>query len=838
MLAPTLEHASRRPRIETNATDFDELVPEEEIAAVIRDLKYGVRQLLSRPGWTLSMVLVLGLGIGANTGMFSGFEAWVLRPLDFDDPERLVAVSESQPAFHRFERAVSPRALGDWSREALSFSEMGAYSRANFNLGNDVEVVRVFGARVTSSLFPMLGKQPILGRTFTQEDDLPGAARDVALISHQIWEQRYAGDPQVVGREIRVDGRVREIVGVMEEGFAFPEWSDVWTPLGLELDEGPRDQRWLDVIARLAPHASIETAQTELSALAERTAGQFPETNRGWSVHVQSLREAFVPPVITLAISASLAMGIFVLLVICANVAGLMLARASARTREYALRTALGASPGRLVRQNIIEAMLLAVPGGLLGAWIGSLTVRWQLELVPVDPPYLFSMGFSYSAALYTLAVAVFAGFVCALAPVARTSRFDVQTVLRSGGARGGSSRSAVGLRRLLIVGELAISTALLIAAFLMVKSVLVGKAQPLGYEVDGVLVAELSLVGSDYEAQGQKSATVERLMAALAGQAEFEAPGITSRLPVSMSNAVVKVEAEGRNTVPGEEVEGALLVVSRGYFDALGLEAARGRLFSRVEEVEGAPVAIVSEGLARELWGSIDVVGRRLQQGAGAERPLMSVVGVVPDVRPGQSMVDFGDQAKTQLYVPFATNEVSTVTVLVTTETPLPSAAGRLRGALASALPGVPVGDVLSMAEAVDRVEWVGRLFSQQFTVYALLATLIALVGLYGLTADSIVRRMREMAIRTALGASPRDLLQMVLARVLALAIGGVGLGVLFALLVTRLGASMLQGVSARDPAVFSVVVALLLGATVIAGYVPARRAVRVDPSSTLRSE
>ncbi len=331
---------------------------------LLQDIRFGLRQLVHRPGWALVIIFVLAIGIGANTSMFSGFDAWVLRPLDFEDPERLVALHESQPKLDRHRGSLSPRNLGDWADAQQSFVSIEPFRRHRYNLSDDDEV-RLEGARISASLFPLLGKHPILGRTFTRSEDGPGQPGAVALIAHRIWRERYGADPNVIGRVVRLDGRLHEVVGVMEPGFEFPEWAEVWTPFGLDVHSDERGYRFVSAFARLKDGVSLEAARSDLQAIAARLEDKYPEENAGYSANVLSLREEFVPPVIRIAITASLASSLFVLLIICANVASLMLARASARGRESALRTALGASRWHLIRHNLVEGTrVLQCSGG------------------------------------------------------------------------------------------------------------------------------------------------------------------------------------------------------------------------------------------------------------------------------------------------------------------------------------------------------------------------------------------------------------------------------------------------------------------------------------------
>ena len=804
--------------------------------SVLQDVRFGLRQLVRSPLWTIVVVSVLAIGIGANTSMFSGFEAWVLRPLDFEEPDRLVALQATQPKLGRLHGSISPVNLGDWIDAQQSFESIGVFRRHRYNLGDDHDPVRLEGARVTANLFPMLGKQPVLGRTFTPNEDQPGQPGAVALISDRIWRERYGSDPSVIGRTVRLDGRVHQLVGVMEPGFKFPEWAEVWTPFGLDLVGGERSERFVSVFARLRDGISLEAARSELKAIAARLEDEYPDANAGYSADVITLREQFVPPVIRIAITTSLAASLFVLLIICANVASLMLARASARSRESALRTALGASRWRLIRQNVVEGTLLAVPAGLLGVVFGILGVESTLAYVPVEPPYLFHMGFSSTAGIYTFVVALLAGTVCGLVPVLRNSGVRVHEALKTGGRESGAS-VAQGVRATLVVGELALSTALLIGALLMVKSFIALQAIDPGFRTDGVLTAELSYEGEGFESRAERLATTARLMDALAALPGVDRVGATTAHPASRRNILWGLVAEGQFYEPGEDVDATAHAVYGDYFGTLGIPIVSGRDFTATEKRQGGDVAIISHGLARELWGDDDPLGRRVRLARATDAPWRTVVGVVGDVDIGRDMVS-SERPRVQFYHPYGEFAFSPVSVTVQASAPAATIAAGMRDAFRTAAPGAPASEILTMGEAIFRVRWVSRFFSRQLAIYAVIATVIAAMGLYGLMADSVSRRTREMAIRLALGADRSGLIRLVVGDALKLGATGVALGLLLAFGTTGFASQVLLGVDARDSKVFAGVGIVLLAVTVLAAFLPARRASSLDPSEALRAE
>lgn len=804
---------------------------------MFQDIRIGTRQLLKRPGWAIAVIVVLAVGIGANTTMFSGFEAWVLRPLDFNEPDQLVALQEAQPELGRELIVASPRNLGDWMEQQQSFASIGAYQGYRVNWNDETQPVRLIGTRISAALFPTLGKEPILGRNFTEAEDLPGDGAKVALISHSLWQERFDSAPEVIGRLVRLDGEIHEVVGVMEAGFKFPAWTQVWTPLALDVHAGERSDRSVNVVARLRSDTTIEAARSDLGAIAERLAAAYPETNHGYTVRVVSLRDFFVPKVITVAMTASLASALLVLLIICANVASLMLAQAAARSRETAIRSALGASRAQLVRQSVVEGILLAVPAGWLGAYLGAVGVQSMLEFVPVEPPYLFHMGASAVGGVYTFAISVFAGVVCGLAPVLRSSGARVYDALKSGGRESGG-RESRRFRSTLVVGELALSTALLIGALLMVKSFLALQAVDPGFRQRGVMTAELSLRGVFENDTEEWVRLAERLVADLESRPGIERVGIASDLPASPSYRVWGLVARDRAYGPGEDVTATVHGTLGDYFGTLAIPILSGRDFTELEKRKGGDVVIVSEQLARTIWGDDDPVERQLKVTGSEDSPWLTVVGLVGSVDIGRDMVSFGELPGMQLYVPYADSPTTRLAVAVYGRAPNRDLAAAMREGFQASAPGVPFGEVLTMADSVFRLRWVSSFFSRQLVAYAILAMIIAAVGLYGLTADSVSRRTRELAIRTALGAERTSLIRLIVVEAVKLGVLGVALGVVLSLGVTRFAARMLVDVGARDPLVFTSVTVLLLGVVVVAAFVPARRASALDPIRALRTE
>ena len=622
----------------------------------------------------------------------------------------------------------------------------------------------------------------------------------------------------------------------MEPGFLFPEWADVWTPLGLDVDAGDRRDRQLDVVARLRSGTSAEAAEAEMEAIAAGLARQYPESKEGWNVDVVPLRSDMVPPVITTALAASLASGILVLLVLCANVASLILAQATARMRATAVRAALGADRWRLVRQSVTEGVLLALPAGALGALVAVLGVRWTLSWIPVDPPYLFAMtGMSATGGVYTLLVSLLVGVACGLVPIARSSGVSLVKVLKSGGAAVGRPRTRFGSA--LVIGELALSTTLLIGALLVVKGFQAMQEMDRGVRTDSVLTAKLDLIGEGVDGGSDRSVAVDRILASLRQLDGADSVGVTTHLPAGAGHLTWGLLAQGRAYQPREAVVATVQGIRGDYLEALEIPVLEGRGFTESERRDGGGVALVSRRLATRLWGDEDAIGRQLRRSRGSDDEWTRVVGVVGDVDYGRDLVTVGTLPDAQLYVPHVEVASSRVVVALRGARRPSELAGAVRQALARSVPGIPA-EVVDLETALFRVQWMNRYFGNQLAIYALLATTIAALGLYGVMTYSTGGRRHELAVRVALGATRPDLIRLILGDASRRAGAGISIGLLLAFGTTGFAAAMLYDVSTRDPVVFGGVALLLACVALGAAFLLARRASLMDPNAALRAE
>ena len=810
-----------------------------------QDISVALRVLRKRPGASAVVVLTLALGIAVNATFFTFFNGMILHPLPFEDPDGLVYLSESQPKLGKSRQEISVPNLRDWQAESNVFEAIAPYANRSFNLHTEEDPERVRGTRISSTLFPLLGIGPALGRNFTDEDDRLGAA-EVALISHTMWQRRFDAAPSVLGRTIHLNERVHEVVGVMPAGFRFENFSEVWTPLRLDPKATARDNRWLTAIARLRPGVIAEIAQVEMGLIGEPLEARYPETNTGWNVRVRPLRDAWLPPVTQLSSYIQQAAVFFVLLIVCANVANLMLAQTTARRQETALRAALGAGRARLVRQFLTESTILALTAGVVGTILALWGVVWIKELVLVPIPYWLHFELDAATLAYSLIVTLSAGLAFGLMPALRGTSIDLYDALKAGGSgRIDDGASGSRLRSLLVVSQFAMSLVLLVGALLMVKSIVRIQNVDVGYETERVFTLRLSVTGESYQESGRRAQFLNEALERISTLNTVEAVGGVNYLPSSRSGYQrVHLEAEGQVAERGEERFATYHTITEGYLRSLEIPLTDGRDFTPEEIAGGRDVAILGASLAEQLWPTENAakaeqaIGRRIRLVREGESPWLRVVGVVRDVEPAYQFAGLDSWPETQLDVPYGQDPAPMVSLAVRTKTDPALAAPVVREALLTADSSVPVFDVLTMKRLLDVVQWVPILWSQQFSLFAGVAWVIAAMGVYAVTAYSVSRRNREMGIRIALGAGPIEILGLVVRQGMVLGVIGVAVGLAGAIPLTQLLSSLLYEVSASDPTVFVGVTVMLILVAALASYIPARRAASVDPAVVLRAE
>ncbi|NMO21188.1 ABC transporter permease [Pyxidicoccus fallax] len=795
-----------------------------------QDFRYALRTLSRTPGFTLAAGITLALAIGANTVLFSAIHAMLLRPLPFPEPGALVRLWCHQ---ERIETAsVSPPELLGWREHGRGFARLSGYARTDLNRTGVDAPERVRAARVTPDFFGTLGVRPSQGRDFTDEDAQPGNAASVVVVSHGFWKRTLGGAADGVGRTVVLNGRSHTVVGVLPEDFTFPDFSEdteVWVPHWL--DAQAHGQHYLSVLGRLAPGMSLEAAREDLGrvAVAIDRAEPGQSTHRVMAVRWQEHLTSNTRPMLW-TLWAAVA---FVLLIACANVANLMLVRTLARQRDGAIRAALGASRGRRMQQALAESVLLALLGGALGL----LLVLWGLELVrtllPASMLRLTPVELSGPALAFSVALSVGAGLLFGLAPALHTSGMDVLPLLRQSGSAVGA-RAHHPLRNGLVMVQLALALVLLVGTVLLVRTLRNVQAVDLGFEMDGLLAARLTLPAEKYTDAHAQRAFFSELEGRMAGQPGVEAVGFINDAPLGSSNTNGDFILEGDTAQPGEQRMAEYRVASTDYFRTMRIAVRQGRAFGPQDGERGAPVAIVNEAFVRTYLAGGEALGRRVKLDWNGDSAFHEIVGVVADVRHDQLTLP----ARPEVYLPMGQVPVGTMTLLLHTRGAASALTDVVRREVRAVDSEQPVYDLGPFADRVDRQLLRPTATARLLAAFALLAVVLAGVGVYGVMAYSVGQRTRELGIRLALGAHPRQVLSLVLGQGLRLTLVGVGVGLVAAFGCTRLLASLLYGVDASEPTVFLGVAAALAAVSLLASWLPALRASRVSPAVSLRSE
>ena len=807
------------------------------MGTLVNDLKYAARTLMKSPVFTAVTVAALALGIGANSAIFSVVNTVLLRPLPFDSPERLLAIQARNEKDGSVAVEQSYPNFLDLRAECRLCEGVAAYSFATSFLTNPgAEPERVRGLQASADLLPMLGVKPALGRFYTGEEDRPGGRRLVVL-GHAFWQRAFGGDPKIVGRDIPLGSAPATVIGVMPQGFKFPveaQQVDFWMPLAPSLSPADRDGRgnvWLELVAKAKPGVSTQQAQAEVAAISKRLQAQYPETNTALAFFVKPLHENLVGKLRRALLVLLGAVGL-VLLIACANVANLLIARAAARAKEISIRTALGASRARVVRQLLTESLLLSVLGGGLGLLLALWGVELLTSLSPADIPRIREVGLNARVVLFTLIVTLATGVIFGLAPALQASKTDINEALKEGGRGSGEGRRRGRLRGALVISEVALSLILLVGAGLLAQSFRrLLDVQP-GFDAENLLTMDVVPRGARYPQPEQRVRFFHDFLQQAARTPGVRAVGLVDPLPLNGNFEAWDFRIEGRPPLaPGEAQVADRRLVSADYFRAMGIPVRRGRAFTEHDGRDAPQVVVINESLARRHFAGEDPLGRRLVLG----RTAREIVGVVGDVR----HAGLDEPTSPELYVPFTQMNPGRLTVVART-------AGGDAGAIASSLRAVirqtdkesPVYNVRTMNDLLS-ASVAGRRFNLILLgLFAGAALVLAALGIYGVISYTVTQRTHEIGIRMALGARPGDVLRMVVRQGMALALAGVALGLVGALALTRLMASLLFGVSATDPATYLGVALLLAAVAFVSCLVPARRATRVDPMIALRYE
>ena len=805
------------------------------------DLRFGVRMLWKTPGLSLIAVVTIALGVGFTTHTYSSVYGSVIRGLPVPDSDQLVNIDESNEELGFTRMSLPLHDYIDVRDQQTVFTDVAAGYQGTVNLaGDEGPPERFQGAFLTANGLEVTRVPPLLGRTFQAGEDAFDAP-PLIVLSYHVWQNRFAGDRDIVGRTVRANGLTTEIIGVMPEGFNFPFAETVWLthrqdPASLER----RDGIGLVTYARLRPGVTMEVAAAELETIALRLEATYPEASRGVRFGIRPYAEAYMPKEITAVLWVMLFATFGVLLIACANVANLLLARASLRSREVAVRTAMGASRGRVIRQLLVEAGVLALVGGALGlvlAWVGI--DLFNAALVDIEKPYWIDIRVDGPALTFALGVTMLASVAAGTIPAIRASGLGLGEILKDEG-RGSSSFRLGRFSTALVIGEIAVSCGLLIAAGLMIKSVANLRTLDLGFEPDAILTGRVGLFDADYPEQTDRQQFFQRLVERLEAEPGFESAALTTSLPaLGASGWFVNVEGE---TYLEERdyplVNGA--VITDGFFEAIGVSMIQGREFSRFEAWDDSdPAAVVNESFVSEVLHGRDPLGTRFRLGRGVEdAEWIRIVGVVPDLHVGGGVGGIGDDLidPEQIYLPAGITDVRFMSAVIRTQGPPSASTARLREIVVGLDANLPVYQLGSVAQGIRQSTWAFGLFGSLFTIFGIAALFMAAVGLYGVMAFSVNQRRQEMGVRMALGAGPREIRRMVLKRgVIQLAIGMVlGLGLGYAL--TRPMAVVTFQVDLTDPLVYVAILSTLAVAGVAACLVPARAATRANPVEAMR--
>jgi putative ABC transport system permease protein len=814
------------------------------VEMIWQDIKHSLRGLLRKPGFTATVVLTLAIGIGGNAAIFGAVNAVLLRPLPFANPDQLVRIYKTnltQP--NQIGGTVSPPDLVDYRRDNTSFTDVAAYAESAYPLTGEGPAEQIAGAQITGGFFPVMATAPALGRTITDDDDRPGA-RDVVVLSHALWARRFGSDPGIVGRQLQINGMSREVVGVMPAGFQFPLRSELWMPFKFTARdlETQRGAHYIDVIARLKGDASLEAARQDMRRVAARLATEYPRTNRETSASVHPLREALVGSVRRSMFVLLGAVGL-VLLIVCVNIASLVLIRAVGRSRELAVRVAIGAGRASLFRGLLVESAIL----GLIGGAIGLVLAYWSTgAIAALDPsvgvPMINQTRLDTTVIGFTLLVSVAAAVVFGTMPAWQAASIsDVVTRIREEGGSTTSDPKRQRIRSFLIVAETTLAVVLLVGAGLLGRSFARLLAVDLGFVPASVQTFRVTLPESKYAQPLQRAEFFDTLVTRIATHPSVESVGGNSGLPLTRFSFGISTSVVDGRTLSDDEQDALTLqirLVTPDYFKTMGIAIPRGRAFLASDRIGTGPVAIVNETAAKRVWKDVDPLGHELRIGTrlglGGERAGGAVVGIAADVR------EFGPTvaAPPTLYLAYAQWPITYLTVVAKSRGHAASLIEPMRAALRDLDPDVPMYAVRSMDQLVSNAIAQPRLFLVLIASFAGTAMLLAAIGLYGVLAYAVGQRTREIGIRLALGAKRGEVLRMVISQAGRLAVTGVVIGMGVALLATRALRSQLFEIAPTDAITYMAVAAGLLAVSLMASWIPARRAARIDPLAALRHD
>jgi putative ABC transport system permease protein len=810
------------------------------MGTLIQDIRYGARMLRKSPAITLVAVVSLALGIGANTAIFSVVNAILLKSLPYEDADRIVLVWGNIVAEGKDRSQVSATDVDDWRNQNNVFEEVTTYGSFQPIMTGNGEPERIPAMQVGDGYFKVMKGEPLLGRVFIPEEQEDGKDQ-VIVLSYGLWKQRFGGDPNVVGQTVLLSGRPYTIVGVMPVTFRpLPATlvaadAQYYRPVAEPHDEEQRASRHLRAIARLKPGVTLEQAQSEMNVIAGRLEREHPSHNTGYGVRLTTLREDTVGdlrPTLLLLLGAVA----FVLLIACANVGNLLLARSAARQKEIAIRAALGAARVRLVRQLITESLLLSVLGGaaglLLALWATSLIESLGAQVTPL----LNGVEIDHRVLQFTILISLLTGIVFGLAPALHVSKPDLNESLKEGGRNSGAGSSRSSLRRALVVSEVAMALVLLICAGLLIKSVMRLRNVSPGFNTENALTMNVNLPGAKYPKPATWVAFYDQIIERIESLPGVQSAGVTSVLPLSGNFDGRSLAVEDRPKPRGEEISVDLYIVTPGYLRTMAIPLMKGRALAEQDTDNQPLVALINETMAKELWPGEDPVGKRIKFPGSARnpQPWRTVVGVVNDVK----QYGLDKKAPMQIYLPEAQYPTSFMTLVVRTSVEPASMIAAIKSEILAAGPDQAVYDIRTIEQLLSESISLRRFAMMLLIIFGGVALTLAAVGIYGVISYSVTQRTHEIGIRLALGAGRRDVLKLVVGQGMMYALTGIAIGVAASFALTRLMASLLYGVSATDGATFILISLALTGVALGATFVPARRAMKVDPMVALRYE
>ena len=815
-----------------------------------QDLHFAIRLLVKDKWFTLVAASALALGIGVNAAVFTFVNAVLIRGLPFSNPDRIMALSSRDPARDR-NMGVSYLDFKDWSAATKTFSALAAYTGTTMNVSDEGRAPERFSGTYTSAnAFKLLGQLPVLGRDFLPEDDRPGAAA-VVMLGNGVWKTRYGSDPKIIGRTIRVNDIASVVIGVMPEDFKFPFNADLWQPLSTirDLENQKRNSRGFEVMGRLADGATQQQAQAELLTIGQRLAKDYPDTNQNIQSRVQTYTQRVNGgPIRALFLSLMGAVA-FVLLIACANVANLLLARSAHRSREMAVRVSMGATRWRIVRQLLIESVVLAIISGALGFALSIIGIRWfDAVTQDVGKPYWIRFTMDGRVFAFLAAICLGTGVIFGLAPALHVSKTDVNEVLKEGGRSGAGGIRARRWTGGLIIAELALTLALLAGAGFMIRNFLTLYRMDLGIDTSRLLTMSLALPERKYPAIDQRLAFYERLQERLEANGQIRAATIASNAP-TQGGFPRRLAIEGRPLAAGEQPPMVtMLTVDPRYFDTIGLRLLRGRGFTHADGTPGQETAVINTRFAQMHFGQEDPIGRRIVLSmdlAGGVPPTggipisltATIIGIVPNVR----QRNFAEaETDPVAYFPYRTDPRGFMTLLARTESDPTAVIAPLREEVRAIDPDLPLFGIRTMDESLARQRWPFRIFGTMFATFAFIALMLSAIGLYAVTAYSVTQRTQEIGVRTALGAASTHVMWLFMRRAFFHLSIGLTIGIGGALAVGRIFESteLLIRMSGRDPVTLVSIAALLAIVALTASLWPARRATRLDPLIALRHE